>query len=86
MTTAATQIVTLRRQLTGLSIQQLAARADLKYIPVWKVLNGGGKFTAEQAAAIDAALEVAERETEDARRALAVLREGFSADVVGPDV
>lgn len=78
---AQVQIMTLRRQLAGLSLAQLALRADQPYVRLWKALAGGGPLTPEQAAAIDGALDVAEQETEDARHALAVLRSSFSAEV-----
>jgi hypothetical protein len=81
MTTTQVQIMNLRRQLAGLSLAQLALRAQQPYIRLWKALGGNGPLSPEQAAAIDAALDVAEQETEDARRALAVLRSGFSAEV-----
>lgn len=78
--TAAVQILNLRRQLTGLSLAQLALRSEQPYITTWKTLAGGAKLKPEQAAALNAALDVAEAETEAARRALAVLRGAFSAD------
>lgn len=77
--TADTQILQLRRKITGLSLQALAQRADLAYQRTWRILSGGAKATVVEAAALDNALAGAEAELRDAVSALAVLRSSFGA-------